>query len=433
MAEAAFKQAKTDRRTAKSAFTRAGKAVVYTVESKRPPDEVSQALAKLQGAYENLVAKHDDYAKLIEEGEHYQTEEQWLAECQEIFMRIEVDAKMFFESVKLSELKDLDGNGASYSDKGEVLTSEVFGSNGISSMQSVTSEQSHGDGISSMQAAHNAFPDVKTVDNKQGTSSQLKAINSVPSTNVDTVIQTNATSVANNAAQSHGTNQSGACTFKLEKPKLQPEPTMHKNRERKTEIAAVKEKVRVGPQAPSERRDPPTQQPMRQPPQCRTCQQSGNGWFCNHCFRCGNSGHEYTSYLRIGEDFKTQLRGGGSLPTASMQFIHPVCTTVFPGSHGFQICFEEEKYKPAKAAPYTYSKCLDKLFVKLHSIVPITVRMQVFPALHDHYIRATIIYEQPEHHLEIVERCPNHIKYHKDGHKKHLLRCQSHSLSTTRV
>ena len=38
--------------------------------------------------------------------------------------------------------------------------------------------------------------------------------------NVDTVIQTNATSVANNAAQSHGTNQSGACTFKLEKPKL---------------------------------------------------------------------------------------------------------------------------------------------------------------------------------------------------------------------
>ena len=90
MAEAALKQAKIDRRTAKSAFTRAGKSVVHTVESNKPPDEVSQALTKLQGAHESLVTKHEEYVKLIDDDEEYQTEEQWLAECQETFMKLEV-------------------------------------------------------------------------------------------------------------------------------------------------------------------------------------------------------------------------------------------------------------------------------------------------------------------------------------------------------
>ena len=62
---------------------------------------------------------------------------------------------------------------------------------------------------------------------------------------------------------------------------------MKELRELKAEVAAVKERVRVPPQA----QNPPIQQFMRQAPQCRTCQQSGNGWRCNHCFRCGASGH----------------------------------------------------------------------------------------------------------------------------------------------
>lgn len=62
---------------------------------------------------------------------------------------------------------------------------------------------------------------------------------------------------------------------------------MKELRELKAEVAAVKERVRATPQA----QNPPTQQPMRQPPQCKACQQSGNGWLCNHCFRCGASGN----------------------------------------------------------------------------------------------------------------------------------------------
>ena len=62
---------------------------------------------------------------------------------------------------------------------------------------------------------------------------------------------------------------------------------MKELRELKVEVAAVRERVRVPPQA----QNPPIQQFMRQAPQCRTCQQSGIGWRCNHCFRCGASGH----------------------------------------------------------------------------------------------------------------------------------------------
>ena len=97
MNEATIKQAKTDRRTAKSAFTRVGKALVHAVEQNRPPNKVRQAVIKLQEAYENLVTKHEDYVKHIEDDEAYETEEKWLSECKEIFMRLEVDAKVLLK------------------------------------------------------------------------------------------------------------------------------------------------------------------------------------------------------------------------------------------------------------------------------------------------------------------------------------------------
>ena len=52
MDEDALKQAKTDWRTAKLAFTQVGKSLVHTVKHERPPGEVRQALAKLQAVYE---------------------------------------------------------------------------------------------------------------------------------------------------------------------------------------------------------------------------------------------------------------------------------------------------------------------------------------------------------------------------------------------
>ena len=59
--EAALKQAKIDRRLAKSAFTRAGKAVVNDVEHNRPAVEVREAIDKFKGACEVLIEKRRLY------------------------------------------------------------------------------------------------------------------------------------------------------------------------------------------------------------------------------------------------------------------------------------------------------------------------------------------------------------------------------------
>ena len=55
--EEALKQAMIYRRTAKSAFTRAGKAVVHDAEHNRLAVEVREAIDKLKGAYEIFIEK----------------------------------------------------------------------------------------------------------------------------------------------------------------------------------------------------------------------------------------------------------------------------------------------------------------------------------------------------------------------------------------
>ena len=95
------KRTKTSRRTAKSAFTRAGKTVTHAIEGKRPPEEVRDALNKFKITYESLVCKHEEYAELIDD-ELYEEEERWIGECQETFLNIDMNARMFIESEEQS-------------------------------------------------------------------------------------------------------------------------------------------------------------------------------------------------------------------------------------------------------------------------------------------------------------------------------------------
>ena len=67
MAEDALKSAKTDRRTAKGTLTRCGKSLAKLIDAKRPEQEVRDGLHKLQLAFDNLVAKHENYSRLIED------------------------------------------------------------------------------------------------------------------------------------------------------------------------------------------------------------------------------------------------------------------------------------------------------------------------------------------------------------------------------
>ena len=220
MAEEARKQAKTNRRTAKSAFTRVGKSLVHAVEHKRPPVEVRQVLSKLQGAYETLVSKHEEYATLIDDDEAYAKEEEWLANCQEVFMRLDVDAKMFIESIEKSGVIDLNGNEKSSLENESASGDEAHQNEGMSSMQSVTpSEESpHGSGMTSIQCINQALPDINT----QPITTPIEVIDSVQIAgemeNHALNSVNNATPIAGTEQLSQSTTQTGACTFKLEKP-----------------------------------------------------------------------------------------------------------------------------------------------------------------------------------------------------------------------
>ena len=93
-----LKQAKINRRTAKAALTRAGKALTHLINGKRPQEEVSQSLLVYRQAYENLVLKHDEFTSLIENDEEFAEQESWLEECQENFMSLESKSKVYMES-----------------------------------------------------------------------------------------------------------------------------------------------------------------------------------------------------------------------------------------------------------------------------------------------------------------------------------------------
>ena len=57
--------------------------MVHAIQHKRPLNEAREVLIKLQGLHENLVVKHKECTKLIEDDSKHETEEQWLSKCQE--------------------------------------------------------------------------------------------------------------------------------------------------------------------------------------------------------------------------------------------------------------------------------------------------------------------------------------------------------------
>ena len=78
MAEDAIKSAKLDRRTAKATLTRCRKALSKQIEIKRPGIEVKDALNNLQSAFDDLVVKHENYSKLMEDDEEFEVRERWM-------------------------------------------------------------------------------------------------------------------------------------------------------------------------------------------------------------------------------------------------------------------------------------------------------------------------------------------------------------------
>lgn len=93
----ASKEAKLTRRNAKAALTRSGRALVYRIESGRSIDEVRECLTKVQQTYVDLVEKHDKYTQFIDDDKEFETEELWLEECQQNFLKLEARTKEYEE------------------------------------------------------------------------------------------------------------------------------------------------------------------------------------------------------------------------------------------------------------------------------------------------------------------------------------------------
>lgn len=164
----------------------------HAVAHSRPASEVREAIDKLKGEYENLVDKHEEYAKHIEEDEAYEKEEEWFTNCQETFMRLEVDTKMFIESLEKSVLSDLDGNQDLSKGKQSApisVMSVAHQNEGIPSMQSETplgSKDPHSPGMTYSHSDNQALPASDHGYAEQSTSKadnkQINAVNDVNNT-----------------------------------------------------------------------------------------------------------------------------------------------------------------------------------------------------------------------------------------------------------
>ena len=197
MAEEELKEAKKIRRNAKAALTRCGNWLNNVIEVKRPGSELRDALDKVEKAYNELVVKHEDYTKLIDDDTEFEEAENWMEGCQDSFMNYVMRAKMYLESLVSQGNQTLENNAIT-----EKIASKEQNPVGISSMQSgmevVSSPTSHdNEQISIVDAGQeNSTPPLNNEDNSVSENVQVPSLVSDPSTS------------------------SNACGFKMEKPKL---------------------------------------------------------------------------------------------------------------------------------------------------------------------------------------------------------------------
>ena len=84
------KSLRLKRRGAKAKLTRRGNAVEFLIDEQRPAKEITEAFQVYLEAYRDLQAQHEHYTELIDDEEEFNTEEKWMEECQETFLRLQI-------------------------------------------------------------------------------------------------------------------------------------------------------------------------------------------------------------------------------------------------------------------------------------------------------------------------------------------------------
>ena len=168
------------------------------IDCERPGSEVSEALNKFHQAFSDLVAKHENFSKMIDDDEEFETEEGWMAECQETFMDLEMKAKLHIESINDKgkgpiQTKDL------VKDKNKSIDGPIC--SGISSMQNPESGGSDG-------GSNNPVEVIQQIETSNS---------SVSHDSVNTeIVAGGSNEIITDSQGSH----SASCGFKMEKPKM---------------------------------------------------------------------------------------------------------------------------------------------------------------------------------------------------------------------
>ncbi|XP_028413778.1 uncharacterized protein LOC114536622 [Dendronephthya gigantea] len=206
-----LKAAKLQRRAAKASLTRLGKALIHLCESKRPANEVSEYLVKIKDAFENVVSKHETYANLIVDDEAFANEEKWLDECQNYFLKTEIDAKSYIESV-ITKVADI---SLHQNEQNEQHSSGMIGMQNADSASNTTPlivEETH----TSVGNKANNVSGTPLAEISEGTVSAPIAITARNDEQPSSQMQTQS-----EVKSEIGTAQkSNLCSFQMEKPKL---------------------------------------------------------------------------------------------------------------------------------------------------------------------------------------------------------------------
>ena len=75
--------------------------MVVLQDQKRIANEVRDHLIKVKQV-DNVVLIHEDYTNLIIEANDFETEEKWLHDCQNPFLKLDNDAKCYVEKISLT-------------------------------------------------------------------------------------------------------------------------------------------------------------------------------------------------------------------------------------------------------------------------------------------------------------------------------------------
>ncbi|XP_002738810.1 tumor protein 63-like, partial [Saccoglossus kowalevskii] len=102
-------------------------------------------------------------------------------------------------------------------------------------------------------------------------------------------------------------------------------------------------------------------------------------------------------------------------------------TTEYMGDYGFEI-YMASSQTFSKAATWTYSDIVKKLYVKMAVTCPIKFKTHTSPPP-DSIIRAMPVFKSPEYVKEVVKQCPNHASMKVSGldhpFPSHFLRCEN--------